>query len=76
MINRIFDPGFRMSLHQKDLNLALDNARKLNLSLPNTATVQELFNAVSAQGGSDLDHSAMVLMVLALEKLAVSKIRE
>ncbi len=67
MIKRKFDPGFRIRLHQKDLNLALQAARSMGLSLPNTATAQELFNAVAAEGGSDLDHSAMVL---ALEKLA------
>ncbi len=71
MINRTFDPGFRITLHQKDLNLALSNARKLKLALPNTATAQELFNSVAAQGKADLDHSAMVL---ALEKLAQHKV--
>jgi 2-hydroxy-3-oxopropionate reductase len=71
MIGRSFNPGFRIKLHQKDLNLALQAARNLGLSLPNTATAQELFNAVAAQGGSDLDHSAMVL---ALEALANHKL--
>src|SRR5215471_14323983 len=51
MIKRTFDPGFRIELHQKDLNLALSGARALNLSLPNTATTQELFNAAAALGG-------------------------
>jgi len=67
MIKRTFDPGFRIELHQKDLNLALSSARQLGLSLPNTATAQELFNACAAHGGSKWDHSAMVR---ALEKLA------
>lgn len=67
MIKRSFDPGFRIELHQKDLNLALASARKLGISLPNTATAQELFNACSANGGSQWDHSAMVK---ALELLA------
>jgi len=71
MIGRSFDPGFRIRLHQKDLNLALQTARNLGLSLPNTATAQELFNAVAAHGGSELDHSAMVL---ALEALANHKV--
>jgi len=71
MIGRSFDPGFRIRLHQKDLNLALQTARNLGLSLPNTATAQELFNAVAARGGSELDHSAMVL---ALETLANHKV--
>jgi 2-hydroxy-3-oxopropionate reductase len=72
MIKHNFNPGFRIRLHQKDLNLALESARSMGLSLPNTSLAQELFNAVAAQGGSDLDHSAMVL---ALEKLANHTIR-
>ena len=67
MIKRSFDPGFRIELHQKDLNLALSSARALGVSLPNTATAQELFNACAAHGGAKWDHSAMVR---ALEKLA------
>ncbi|MDR3221729.1 MAG: 2-hydroxy-3-oxopropionate reductase [Candidatus Accumulibacter sp.] len=67
MIKRAFDPGFRIELHQKDLNLALSSARKLGVSLPNTATCQELFNSCSANGGKAWDHSGMVR---ALEMLA------
>jgi 2-hydroxy-3-oxopropionate reductase len=67
MIKRTFDPGFRIELHQKDLSLALSGARALGVSLPNTATAQELFNACSANGGAKWDHSALVR---ALEKLA------
>ena len=52
MVKRTFDPGFRIELHQKDLNLALSTGRQLGVSLPNTATCQELFNACSAAGGS------------------------
>jgi len=60
MVKRTFNPGFRIELHQKDLNLALSGARAMGLSLPNTATAQELFNACAAHGGSGWDHSAMV----------------
>ena len=67
MIKRTFQPGFRIRLHQKDLNLALESARKMGLSLPNTATAQELFNSMAAHGGSELDHSALVQ---ALERMA------
>lgn len=67
MIKRTFDPGFRIELHQKDLNLALQSAKALQLSLPNTATAQELFNACCAHGGSAWDHSGLVK---ALEFLA------
>jgi 2-hydroxy-3-oxopropionate reductase len=73
MIKRTFDPGFRIELHQKDLNLALSGARALNISLPNTATCQELFNACAAHGGSAWDHSAMVR---ALEILAKHEINQ
>ena len=67
MIKRTFNPGFRIELHQKDLSLALNNARLLGVSLPNTATAQELFNSCAAHGGKAWDHSAMVR---ALEMMA------
>ena len=67
MIKRTFNPGFRIVLHQKDLNLALTAARQAGISLPNTATAQELFTACAAHGGKDWDHSALVR---ALELLA------
>jgi len=67
MIKRTFNPGFRINLHQKDLNLALSSARAIGVSLPNTATCQELFNACAAHDGSAWDHSAMVR---ALEMMA------
>lgn len=60
MVKRTFNPGFRIELHQKDLNLALQGAKALGISLPNTAMAQELFNSCSAHGGKAWDHSAMV----------------
>ena len=71
MINRTFAPGFRIRLHQKDLNLALQSAKELGVSLPNTATCQELFNAASANGHADDDHSGLIQ---ALEGMANHKI--
>ena len=67
MIKRTFQPGFRIRHQQKDLNNALSAARQLGLSLPGSANAQELYNAVAADGGADLDHSALVT---ALERLA------
>ena len=67
MVKRNFEPGFRIELHQKDLNLALSGARALGVSLPNTATCQELFNSCAANGGRAWDHSALVR---ALERMA------
>ncbi|GJE59165.1 2-hydroxy-3-oxopropionate reductase [Methylobacterium trifolii] len=60
MIKRTFDPGFRIGLHQKDLNLALEGAKALGLSLPATALAQQLFSACVGNGGAAWDHSAMV----------------
>jgi len=71
IIERTFKPGFRICHQQKDLNNALQGARSLGMSLPGCAVAQELFNALAAQGDSDLDHSALVL---ALEKLAGHKV--
>ena len=73
MINRRFEPGFRIELHQKDLNIALESASALGVSLPNTATVRELFSACLAHGGAKWDNSAIVKM---LEKLANHEIQK
>lgn len=67
MVARTFDPGFRIELHQKDLNLALQGARALHIALPATALCQELFNAAVAQGGKGWDHAGLVRV---LERLA------
>jgi 2-hydroxy-3-oxopropionate reductase len=71
MLNRNFAPGFRLKLHQKDLNLALQGARELGISLPGTALAAQLMNAVASQGGTDYDHSAIIQ---ALETLCGYKI--
>jgi 2-hydroxy-3-oxopropionate reductase len=73
MIKRTFAPGFRIELHQKDLNLALQAGKELGVALPNTASAQQLFSAVAASGGGGLDHSGMVR---ALEILANHKVAE
>ncbi|MFZ1852160.1 MAG: 2-hydroxy-3-oxopropionate reductase [Nitrosomonas sp.] len=67
MLNRQFDPGFRVELHHKDLNIALATASALGVSLPNTATVRELFAACLAHDGAKWDNSAIIKM---LEKLS------
>ncbi|MCP1676044.1 2-hydroxy-3-oxopropionate reductase [Natronocella acetinitrilica] len=67
MIKRTFDPGFRVRLHQKDLNLALSGAKELGVALPNTAIAQQMFSVCNANGGEDWDHSALVR---AIEKMS------
>jgi 2-hydroxy-3-oxopropionate reductase len=73
MVKRTFAPGFRVELHQKDLNLALSSARQLGVSLPNTATTQELFSACAARGGSAWDHSALVRALEALANFEIGQ---
>jgi 2-hydroxy-3-oxopropionate reductase len=67
MIDRNFEPGGRVELHQKDLENALQGAKAMGLALPGTANAQQLFNAVKAMGGARWDHASMVK---ALEALA------
>ncbi|TPI38378.1 2-hydroxy-3-oxopropionate reductase [Mesorhizobium sp. B3-1-6] len=76
MIARSFAPGFRIRLHQKDLNLALESARTLGVALPSTATAQQLMNACSARaGGAEADHSSLVraLEILSHHELSNGK---
>jgi 2-hydroxy-3-oxopropionate reductase len=67
MIKRTFAPGFRIALHQKDLNLALQGARALGVALPQTANAAQLMQSCVALGHGQADHSALVL---ALENMA------
>ena len=60
MIKRTFNPGFRIALHQKDLNLALSGARAMGVALPQTAGAAQLMQVCAAHGLDQLDHSALV----------------
>ncbi len=72
MIERNFEPGFRIDLHRKDLSLALNAAQQLGISLPNTASTQQLFNScASHDDGGNKDHSSLIE---ALERLANHRI--
>jgi 2-hydroxy-3-oxopropionate reductase len=73
MIKRTFNPGFRIKLHQKDLNLALQGAKDLGVSLPQTAGAAQLMQACAAQGWDQMDHSALVK---ALELMAHHPVAE
>lgn len=73
MINRSFDPWFRVELHQKDLNIALSNAHAPGINLPNTTATLELLNTCIAQGDAKLDSS---VMSRPLEKLASLNVQE
>ena len=63
MLKRNFEPGFRVRLRQKDLNLALEAARRLGMALPNTATTQQLFSASAALGSVERDHFSLITVI-------------
>ena len=66
MVKRTFNPGFRIALHQKDLNLALQSAKTLKMALPQTANAAQLMQACAALGHDQADHSALVKAIEAL----------
>jgi 2-hydroxy-3-oxopropionate reductase len=72
MVKRTFAPGFRIELHQKDLNLALQGAKSLGISLPNTAAAQELMNSCAAHGMAQLDHSALCQAIERMSNHAIA----
>ena len=61
MIKRTFSPGFRIQLHQKDLNLALQGAKAPRREPAGTANAAQLMQACAAHGWPTSDHSALVL---------------
>ena len=63
ILDRNFEPGFKIKLHRKDLGIALQTSRELGLSLNNTAQVAEFMNALIARGKGELDHSSLILLV-------------
>ena len=73
MIKRTFDPGFRIALHQKDLSLALQGAKSMGVSLPQTASAAQLMQACAAQGWGQMDHSALVKSLELMANHAVAQ---
>jgi 2-hydroxy-3-oxopropionate reductase len=63
MIKRTFDPGFRIRLHRKDIGLAMEAAKTLELYLPHAASLQQLMNKALADGLGDKDHSALISLL-------------
>ncbi len=69
MIQGDFEPGFKSKFHYKDLNIIMETAKALNVSLPATALTQQLFSALLAAGRGDLDHSAVLTLLEDLAKV-------
>lgn len=72
MIERDFAPGFKIELMQKDLDNALQNARRMGMAIPGTAVAQQLFSVAVGLGGGQWDHSgiARAIEVMASHTIA------
>lgn len=68
-----FAPGFRIDLHWKDLNNALETGYKLGTPMPLTSEVQKMFNYLRADGKGGEDHSAVVKYYEKLTGIEVRK---
>lgn len=73
IINRNFEPGFRVNLHIKDLQNALDTSHSLNLSLPLTSEVMEILQSVKIGGDGDSDHSAIAKFYEKINNIEIKK---
>ncbi|MBN2088621.1 2-hydroxy-3-oxopropionate reductase [candidate division KSB1 bacterium] len=62
ILDRNFKPGFKVKLHRKDMNIALQTGRELSVPLPASAIVTEQMDALLALGQGDADHSALALL--------------
>lgn len=73
LINKNFVPGFRTRLYQKDLRLANETAAAQGVAIPATAVVTQMINALIADGGADLDYSALGTVLFKLAQLDASR---
>jgi 2-hydroxy-3-oxopropionate reductase len=70
MLQRAYDPGFKLALHRKDLGIALQLAREQRVPLFATAGVAELMDALLAQGAGDRDSSVLASLYEQLANVA------
>lgn len=73
VMDRRFNPGFRINLHIKDLANALETSHEIGASLPLTAAVMEMMQALKADGLGEADHSALVQFHEKLAKVEVKR---
>jgi 2-hydroxy-3-oxopropionate reductase len=63
MLDRAFEPGFRVRLHRKDARIVMDVAAEVGARVPSFAVVTEQLQRLVDAGGGDLDHSALFTLV-------------
>ena len=72
-LQHAYQPGFKVDLHYKDLNLIVESAEKLGVPLPTTALVRELFSALRVKGRGQMDHSSVITLLEELANVKVGK---
>ena len=69
IIDRNFNPGFKIKLHRKDMNIALQAGKEFSVPLYGTAQVAANMDALIARGNGDSDHSALALLLEQLSNI-------
>lgn len=73
VMDRKFDPGFRINLHIKDLNNVLETSHEMGVPLPLTAAVMEMMQALKVDGMGDADHGSLVRYYEKMAKVEVKR---
>ena len=73
MLDRNFQAGFRIRLHQKDLRNVLQTGQELNVPLPVTALIQQMLGALINDGEGNADHSAILHHLEGMAKVEVKR---
>jgi len=63
MLDRSFEPGFRVRLHRKDARIVMDAAREVGASTPSFAVVEDQLERLVDAGGGELDHAALITLL-------------
>jgi 2-hydroxy-3-oxopropionate reductase len=70
IIEQNFKPGFKIKLHRKDMNLALEAGKEYAVPLYGSSLVASQMDALIAQGNDALDHSALALLLQQLSNVS------
>jgi 2-hydroxy-3-oxopropionate reductase len=73
VMDRKFNPGFRINLHIKDLSNALDTSHEIGVPLPLTSAVMEIMLALKVDGMGENDHGSLIQYYVKLAKIEVKK---
>lgn len=73
MMDRNYDPGFRIDLHIKDMNNVLETSRNVGVPLPLASQVMEIMNAIKQDGCGVEDHSSIVKFYEKIANIEVTR---